>query len=139
MFRTLSLSSLARFVAPSPIRLASPSRSFGTRAHHAPNAFHTRCHLLRFGAFSGGILLALPFYASHVYADNASYNDDNDFHDVTFGALVRSYVVYTMCSIPTLVDSSPRLLQLANFPGIRWIAHTLVRITFFDHVCDSQS
>ncbi|KAG6910629.1 hypothetical protein DXG01_009138 [Tephrocybe rancida] len=37
-----------------------------------------------------------------------------------------------MCSIPSLVDNSPRLLQFAMLPGIRWFAETFVRMTFFD-------
>ncbi|KAG6855380.1 hypothetical protein H0H87_003919 [Tephrocybe sp. NHM501043] len=51
---------------------------------------------------------------------------------MSFRALIRSYAVFTMCSIPALVDNSPRLLELAMLPGISWLAETFVRMTFFD-------
>ncbi|GLB36747.1 putative converts proline to delta-1-pyrroline-5-carboxylate [Lyophyllum shimeji] len=86
----------------------------------------------KFGFLSGGALLALglsPFYASHIHADAVA---PDETEDLSLGALIRTYVVYTMCSIPTLVDNSPKLMQLATLPGIRWFAETFVRITFFD-------
>ncbi|KAG5335773.1 hypothetical protein E4T56_gene13817 [Termitomyces sp. T112] len=52
--------------------------------------------------------------------------------EMTFSELVRAYAVFTMCSFPTLVDNSPRLLQLATLPGLRWFGERFVRWTFFD-------
>ncbi|KDQ17664.1 hypothetical protein BOTBODRAFT_29830 [Botryobasidium botryosum FD-172 SS1] len=47
-------------------------------------------------------------------------------------SLVRSYVVYTMCSIPSLVDYSPTILStLQAIPGIKQVTETVVRHTFF--------
>lgn len=90
-----------------------------------------------FAVVSGGILLTLglsPFYTSHIHADAALDTPTDEMSELTLGALVRSYAVYTMCSIPALVDNSPRLLELASLPGIKWLTETFVRITFFDQV-----
>lgn len=50
-------------------------------------------------------------------------------------SLIRAYVVYTLCSIPALVDASPALLKHTfAIPGVRWIAEKVVRGTFFAQV-----
>ena len=47
--------------------------------------------------------------------------------------LVRTYVVYSLCSIPALVDWSPAILStLSSVPGLKQITEAIVRITFFD-------
>jgi proline dehydrogenase len=49
--------------------------------------------------------------------------------------LVRTYVVYSLCSIPALVDASPKILStLMNVPVVNKIAEAVVRVTFFDQV-----
>ncbi|KAF9529860.1 FAD-linked oxidoreductase-like protein [Crepidotus variabilis] len=46
--------------------------------------------------------------------------------------MVRAYVVYSICSIPWLVDSAPDILQrLSSLPVIKQITEGLVRVTFF--------
>ncbi|KAL1743703.1 FAD-linked oxidoreductase-like protein [Schizophyllum fasciatum] len=48
-------------------------------------------------------------------------------------AYVRTYVVYTLCSIPFVVDSSPKLLSwLTAVPGVRTLTEGAVRLTFFN-------
>lgn len=55
-------------------------------------------------------------------------------------SLIRSYVVYTLCSIPALVDASPALLKHTfAIPGVRWIAEKIVRGTFFAQVSPQSS
>lgn len=52
--------------------------------------------------------------------------------------LVRSYVVYTTCSFPTLVDTAPALLDWASttsIPGVKWAFHQIVKATFFRQFC----
>ena len=52
--------------------------------------------------------------------------------------LARSYLVYTLCSIPALVDASPTLLKYAfAIPGVSWVAEKVVRATFFAQVSPS--
>jgi proline dehydrogenase len=83
---------------------------------------------------SGGFLLALglsPSYAGRVHADSEAQVTSKST-ETSLGALIRSYAVYTMCSIPALVDHSPRVLELASLPGLKWVTEAFVRITFFD-------
>ena len=49
--------------------------------------------------------------------------------------LFTSYVVYSMCSIPGLVDASPGLLAICtSIPGLRQLTEAFVRATFFTQV-----
>jgi proline dehydrogenase len=67
-----------------------------------------------------------------VFADNGV---EKIKEDPSLGSLVRAYTVYTICSVPALVDASPRILSfLTSIPGIRQITEAFVRITFFDQV-----
>ncbi|KAJ9101213.1 hypothetical protein QFC21_003432 [Naganishia friedmannii] len=48
--------------------------------------------------------------------------------------LLRTYLVYTICSFPTIVDNSPALLSAltkSKIPGVAAITEYLVRRTFF--------
>ncbi|KAJ7250111.1 FAD-linked oxidoreductase-like protein [Mycena haematopus] len=65
---------------------------------------------------------------------------DDEVTRSSFGSLVRTYVVYTMCSIPALVDNAPWLLQTcSSIPGFRWITEAFVRVTFFDQFVGGDS
>ncbi|KAJ7129960.1 FAD-linked oxidoreductase-like protein [Mycena filopes] len=100
---------------------------------------------------SGGLALGLAgLWGSQIHADSAAAAVSFPATTATckpkrdeaasFGALVRTYVVYTMCSIPALVDNAPWLLKtLSSIPGIRWITEKVVRVTFFDQFVGGDS
>ena len=68
-----------------------------------------------------------------IYAD-VSMKDNNPIAPSS-ASLVRAYFVYTMCSIPALVDASPTILStLSSVPGVKQITEAFVRVTFFNHV-----
>ncbi|KIY72746.1 FAD-linked oxidoreductase [Cylindrobasidium torrendii FP15055 ss-10] len=47
--------------------------------------------------------------------------------------LIRTYVVYTLCSSETIIDHAPGLLEtLTSVPVLKQITEALVRVTFFD-------
>ena len=49
--------------------------------------------------------------------------------------LFRAYVVYAMCSFPTLIDAAPNLLNvLMGVPVMRNVTEAFVRATFFGQV-----
>ncbi|KAF8060829.1 FAD-linked oxidoreductase [Lyophyllum atratum] len=127
--RSLTRSSLFQVLRPTSGRTSSiPRIPWRNASTHAGGTATKR----RLGLVTGGVLLALglsPFYTSIIHADAVAPDETKE---MSLGALIRTYAVYTMCSIPALVDNSPRLLQLATLPGISWIAETFVRITFFD-------
>ncbi|KIJ98279.1 hypothetical protein K443DRAFT_680913 [Laccaria amethystina LaAM-08-1] len=72
--------------------------------------------------------LSSPFY---LFLNSNSNHDDPLRPPIS--ALLRSYMVYSMCSIPALVDASPRIIDALNaVPGLRQAAHAFVRVTFFN-------
>lgn len=51
--------------------------------------------------------------------------------------LLRSYFVYSMCSIPTLVDYAPTILDTlmsSRIPFVKQVTEAVVRATFFAQV-----
>ncbi|KAB5591466.1 hypothetical protein CTheo_5070 [Ceratobasidium theobromae] len=75
------------------------------------------------GLGTGGCVLSL---GAAVYADGDKESP------IPLSTLFRSYFVYSMCSIPTLVNWSPAILETcASVPGVREISQAVVRRTFF--------
>ncbi|KAJ6509120.1 FAD-linked oxidoreductase [Mycena vulgaris] len=103
----------------------------------------------RIALASGGIAIGLAtLLTSKVYADAAAVSlpatskatHEDEATRSPLSTLVRTYVVYTMCSIPALVDSAPWLLEtLTSIPGLRWITEAIVRVTFFDQFVGGDS
>lgn len=53
---------------------------------------------------------------------------------ISTSVLVRTYLVYTLCSIPLLIDYAPSLLHTfthSPIPGVKQITEAIVRRTFF--------
>lgn len=72
-----------------------------------------------------------PLHADH---DEDSYGSVQQ-PPTPISTLLRSYIVYSLCSIPTLVDWSPTILgTLFSIPGVRQITEAIVRVTFFEQV-----
>jgi len=50
-------------------------------------------------------------------------------------AILRAYAVYTACSIPALVDASPKILStMGSIPGLSTVTEAVVRRTFYAQV-----
>lgn len=80
-----------------------------------------------------------------VYASQARHEIHADTDEplaarqVPLSSLFRSYVVYTMCSVPMLIDWSPSILSaLSSVPGIKQATELVIRHTFFDQVSLSK-
>ncbi|KAH6917734.1 proline dehydrogenase [Coprinopsis sp. MPI-PUGE-AT-0042] len=55
-------------------------------------------------------------------------------------ALARAYVVYSLCSIPALVDNAPSLLAtLGQIPLVRNLVYAVVKVTFFEHFVGGET
>ncbi|KDQ53023.1 hypothetical protein JAAARDRAFT_39738 [Jaapia argillacea MUCL 33604] len=84
----------------------------------------------------GGALLGTTLYLSAkspLYADNDEHDPKQKTPNVSLGSLIRSYAVYSMCSIPALVDASPAILKaFTSVPGLKQVTEAVVRVTFFD-------
>lgn len=93
---------------------------------------HSRSYrpLVGVATVSGSLFLAAGFI-------------DTEQKNVTrqpLGHLIRSYVVFTMCSISPLVEYSPKILSLlTSIPGVRQITEAAVRVTFFNHFCGGDT
>ena len=126
MFRPY-LRSLKNFRA----RNTAGYRQFTSRANtNSSTGILTKRTAARVTVFTvSSVLLATT--CSTVFADNGA----ETVKESSLGSYVRAYTVYTMCSVPALVDASPRLLSFfTSIPGIKQITEAFVRITFFDQV-----
>ena len=130
-----ALRSLCR-TAPRSI-IARGARSFGSGAPTRTRLFRrfTTTQLTAAGLGSG-TLLATALFLGPIHADADVQTSEKDAHERTplpISSLIRSYVVYTMCAIPALVDYSPAILStLLAVPGVRQLTEAFVRVTFFD-------
>lgn len=102
----------------------------------SPRGFFSRGrNLLLLGGFSlgtAGITL--------VASDKAYDVDSHTNGEPSLLSLVRAYVVYSLCSIPPLVDYSPAMLSFTgSIPGLKQISEFMIRYTFFDQVSACHS
>ena len=102
-----------------------------------------RCYTQRFSestrrpsriSIAGGGALAASFVLGYsVYADASP--PPTERVPTPLSKLVTSYVVYSLCSIPGLVDASPALLAFCtSVPGLRQLTEAFVQATFFTQV-----
>ncbi|CAL1696953.1 unnamed protein product [Somion occarium] len=94
-----------------------------------------------------GLVLGTVLTTSAIALQTAVYADSVDNEEgpverkpTPLSSLVRSYVVYTACSIPGMVDWSPTILStLMSVPVVKRITEAVVRITFFDQFVGGES
>ena len=78
-----------------------------------------------------------PIHADSERKDEA-LDEAKSLTQAPLSELVRTYVVYSLCSIPALVDWSPAILStLLAVPILKQITEAVVRVTFFDQVRSS--
>jgi proline dehydrogenase len=111
---------------------SQPERCYRTlfRGSAAPSS-----RTLHISAAGGGALTAtlMLYWGNSLYADVPSPLKEPTHTPLS--KLLTSYVVYSACSIPGLVEASPALLALcASVPGLRQLAEAFVRATFFKQV-----
>ncbi|KEP51851.1 proline dehydrogenase [Rhizoctonia solani 123E] len=96
------------------------------RSLHGPHLLHNpRQRVGTWGIGLGSCAVSLSVIAT-IYADVETEPA------TSLGNLLRSYFVYSMCSVPTLVDWSPAILDTcASIPGIREVSRAFIRRTFF--------
>ena len=131
-------------------RIRSTSRFIDARSVHnnfARRLTLSRTNLRRISLASGAVLGASLLLVQNV-PDNTSTTDTGakaSIQDTNKPAanrqpppltnMLRSYVVYTMCCIPALVDWSPKILgTLLSIPVVGDVTELLVRVTFFAQV-----
>ncbi len=81
------------------------------------------------GALTATLMLGLGY---SLYADPSPLEEPTP---TPLSKLLTSYVVYSACSVPGLVEASPSLLAFCtSTPGLRQLTEALVRATFFEQV-----
>lgn len=74
---------------------------------------------------------SLYLWDTMIHADPDNM-DRGSKRPTSLSTLLRSYVVYTLCSVPVLVDYSPAVLAaLTSVPGVNRVTEAIVRSTFF--------
>ena len=87
----------------------------------------------------GVAFLSCGIIGGAIYTNQGVIHADSDTNKLrstrsrtSLSSLLRSYVVYTLCSVPALVDYSPTVLAtLTTIPGVKHVAEAIVRSTFF--------
>ncbi|KAH9891216.1 FAD-linked oxidoreductase [Cubamyces lactineus] len=134
----MSLATAARllFRHPPRVRTLASSSSRVSPPRRAPAVG------LASGALYGASLFAPPaiVHADGDKPEGAASQSIQPRSDTSLSALIRTYVVYSLCSIPALVDWSPTILStLLAIPGVKQITETVVRYTFFNQFVGGDS
>ncbi|KAG8879803.1 hypothetical protein FRB97_001373 [Tulasnella sp. 331] len=109
-----------RFLSSQPL----PTQTF--RSRFSRKAFYAAT--LSFGALA--ITLAPP---PGVVEEPTIGALDTRPKQESMSALIRTYVVYSLCSIPPVVTYAPAALSFCqSIPGVKQIVEAVVRVTFFN-------
>jgi proline dehydrogenase len=89
--------------------------------------------------FVGSIALFASSRSRTHAEERSTVHHDNHVQRATrsipLSSLIRSYLVYSMCSVPILIDWSPSVLSvLSSIPGVKQVTELFVRHTFFSQV-----
>lgn len=86
---------------------------------------------------AGGLATTVAMTLPNASADSSPQPDcppTSSIHTASYGQMARSYFVYTLCSIPLIIDYAPSLLHTfthSPIPGLKSITEGIVRYTFF--------
>jgi proline dehydrogenase len=134
-----------------PLCLRSPSPSSACRGlvqrqyHNLRNAPPRRFPRLGSKVALGvgvGATTTFVFSISRLEStDVCAYTSDDlnlehsNIQNTPLSSLLRSYLVFTLCSVPAFVDWSPRVISfMTSIPGLRQLAAAFVRRSFFAQV-----
>jgi len=83
----------------------------------------------------GPVLTTLSLsFGGGALALNAAASSSNE-HQPPLSSLLRGYLVFSLCSLPSLVDASPRIISfLSSVPVLRQVSDAFLKVTFFDQV-----
>ncbi|KAL5495810.1 PUT1_1 [Sanghuangporus weigelae] len=120
---------------PPNLNVARCARPTARRAISSltPLSRRVRPRLLGTLAFTSAVSGSAYLYLRQpVSLDASPPSDDETGNEEPLSTLFRTYIVYSMCSIPWLVDNSPKVLDvLMSIPLVKQVTEAVVRATFF--------
>lgn len=128
-----------RYLSLSPACSKSASRHHRHFSNSLPRRFPRLTARLALGA-GVGATTAFAFLAlgpTNVYADTSDDTNMEDFgiRNTPLTSLLRSYFVFSACSVPAFVDWSPHIISfMTSIPGLNQLTAALVRRSFFAQV-----
>lgn len=113
------------------IRYVNPARSHSSSSRTIPRSRLRR--LAPLVIFAGLTMSLIP--SAHADSPpNPSSTQPSSIQSASTLTLLRSYFVYTLCSLPPLIDNAPSILHVfthSPIPGLKSITEAVVRRTFF--------
>ncbi|CAO1622041.1 unnamed protein product [Jaminaea pallidilutea] len=132
----------AAAVSWSPSWSSASSSSSGSSNSSSSGSSTASSSKSGFGRKAGiAALVAVPLVSVPVFLsgdDGEAEGTPSSLTRLTNAELARSYAVYSVCSLPWLIDIAPALLAWSSttmIPGVKALTEFFVRITFFDHFC----
>ncbi len=99
---------------------------------------HSKGTFIRAGALTGVVGCSAMIYVMkpiHADAEDGTGSSSDVTRKPSLSSLVRSYLVFTACSIPALVDWSPAIISAClSVPLLKDITEAALRLTFFSQV-----
>ncbi|KAJ8326373.1 proline dehydrogenase [Batrachochytrium dendrobatidis] len=126
-----------------PLRINSTAAFLATKPIHIYPRFLFRGRILT--VESGQFLSSLKG-SSRTLTQTASTSDD-PFSDAavrpyktrTTPELINSMTVFTMCTMPGLVNAAPSMIETAHKLGVSAPLNALIKATFFKHFCGGEN
>ena len=129
----------------SSLTLSSACRNIASRKYYHLRNAQPRRFKSRLGAgvaLAAGVATTTACAFSVLSSSDASADisdfanvEDSTIRNVPLTSLLRSYFVFSVCSVPALVDWSPHIISFAtSVPGLKQLTSVLVRWSFFAQV-----
>ena len=134
-----SLPICVRSLSPPSACRKAVSRQYHHLHHSQPRRlprFGARLVLVA-GVATTTAFAASPLWPNDVYADtnDDANGEDANIRSAPLTSLLRSYFVFSVCSVPVFVDWSPHIISfMTSVPGLKQLAGALVRRSFFAQV-----
>jgi proline dehydrogenase len=123
---------------PRRLALTIPRRSLSTQVRPTQISRRTKTAIVSCATLTVTALVLLPSLHAEELASIKKPQLNYEVNDspASLASLVRAYAVYSMCSVPFLVDNAPDILAVfRSIPGAKQLTDALVRATFFAQVC----
>ncbi|KAL5518438.1 PUT1_2 [Sanghuangporus vaninii] len=122
-------------------RCTRPTARRAISSFTSPHPRRVRPRLLGTLALTSAVTGSAYLYLHQPVSLDSSTPTGHDKEDEEpLSTLLRTYIVYSMCSFPWLVDNSPKILDvLMSIPLVKQVTETFVRATFFSQFVGGET